>query len=134
MRVYIAIKYHADNANRPKIESISNIIGQIGSETIVIARDLEQWGAVHVTPNVLMQKSFEAIEACDLVLIDLTEKGVGIGIEAGYAYAKSIPIVTIAEQGADISTTLQGISRTCFWYENDEALTTFLAQELTHAN
>jgi hypothetical protein len=131
MHIYIAIKYHADNANRPKIEQISRLIEKVGGSTICIARDVELWGQQHFAPDELMRRSFDAIEACDLILIDLTEKGVGIGIEAGFAYAKGIPIVTIAEQGADISTTLQGVSQTCFWYENDEALATFVAQELT---
>jgi len=30
------------------------------------------------------------------MVVDLTEKGVGVGIEAGYARARGIPIVTIA--------------------------------------
>jgi len=51
-----------------------------------------------------------------VVLVDLTEKGVGLGIEAGYAYANGIPIVTIAQTGADISETLRGIASTVFFY------------------
>jgi nucleoside 2-deoxyribosyltransferase len=35
-----------------------------------------------------MRLTFEKIDICDLVIIDLTEKSVGLGIEAGYAYAK----------------------------------------------
>lgn len=57
-----------------------------------------------------MQRSFAAIERCDFVVVDLSEKGVGLGIEAGYAYAKGKPIATLAQEGCDISTTLSGIS------------------------
>jgi nucleoside 2-deoxyribosyltransferase len=116
MQVYLAIKYHADNANRDRIGGINAALATCGIHTICIARDVEQWGTVHFDPHTLMQKSFEAIDACDLVVVDLTEKGVGIGIEAGYAYARHIPIFTIAQVGSNISETLRGISdRVCFY-------------------
>lgn len=117
MQAYLAIKYHADNANRDRIEGICAALAACGIRTLCIARDVEQWGAVHFDPHSLMQQSFDAIDACDLVIVDLTEKGVGIGIEAGYAHARHIPIVTIAQAGSDISETLHGISDAVWFYE-----------------
>ena len=46
-----------------------------------------------------MQRTFSEIDLSHLIVIDLTEKGVGLGIEAGYAYAKGIPIAVIAKKG-----------------------------------
>jgi nucleoside 2-deoxyribosyltransferase len=69
-----------------------------------------------------MARSFEEIDSSDLVVVDLTEKGVGLGIEAGYAHARGIPVVTIARQGADISQTLRGISAQVLWYEGRDDL------------
>ena len=125
---HIAIKYHPDHQNRAIIEKISAALEQNGVESVCITRDLEKWGRHHFSPGELMQKSFDYIENSDFLLIDLTEKGVGIGIEAGYAWAKQIPIITIAKKGADISTTLQGISQKLLWYDEDEELIEFLAQ------
>jgi nucleoside 2-deoxyribosyltransferase len=122
MKAYIAIKYHPDNSNRPHIEQISEAMARNGIESVCVVRDLERWGEVHFSPEDLMQKSFAAIDACDLMVVDLSEKGVGVGIEAGYAWARGIPILTIARAGADISETLQGISQAVFWYESGDAL------------
>ena len=122
MKAYIAIKYHPDNSNRPHIEQISEALARNGIENVCVVRDLENWGEVHFSPEDLMQKSFAAIDACDLMVVDLSEKGVGVGIEAGYAWARGIPILTIARAGADISETLQGISQAVFWYESGDAL------------
>ena len=130
MRAYIAIKYHPDNRNRPAIEQISAALERSGFDTVCIARDVEQWGQVRLTPEELMIKSFEAIDASDVVVIDLTEKGVGIGIEAGYARAKRIPIITIARSGSDISTTLQGVSQAVMWYDRYDELTRLFAQAI----
>lgn len=71
-------------------------------------------------PYDLMKLTFKKIDICDLLIIDLTEKGVGLGIEAGYAYAKGIPIITIARIGSDRSETLEGISKNIFFYNNIE--------------
>ena len=128
MRAYIAIKYHKNHSNRERIEEISSALEENGFETICITRDLEQWGQVQFSPDTLMQKTFDEIDASDVVVVDLTEKGVGVGIEAGYAFARHIPIVTIANSDADISTTLQGIASKIFLYNEYDELTRFFAQ------
>jgi nucleoside 2-deoxyribosyltransferase len=87
-----------------------------------VVRDLEEWGRVQFTPDDLMRRSFALIDASDLVVVDLTEKGVGVGIEAGYAFAHGLPVVTVAEVGADISTTLRGISRAVLRYRTPDDL------------
>lgn len=122
MKAYLAIKYHPDNANRPLIEALSHALARGGYETVCVVRDVERWGEVHLPPEELMRASFAALDTCDLVVVELTEKGVGIGIEAGYAWARGIPILTLAQRGADVSTTLQGISRAVVWYDGVAAL------------
>jgi 2'-deoxynucleoside 5'-phosphate N-hydrolase len=78
-----------------------------------------------------MRASFEAIDGSDVMVIDLTEKGVGIGIEAGYAHARGLPITTIAEAGADISETLRGISERVIIYPHAGDLAPLLFAALT---
>lgn len=89
---------------------------------------LEDWGARHYPPAALMAHTFAALRDCDSVLVDISEKGVGVGIEAGYAYALGKPLVTIAHHTADISTTLQGISTAVLTYADPADLKTSLAQ------
>ncbi len=130
-QAYLGIKFYADQSNRPLIEMITAALTQAGWTTQVIVRDLEQWGAAQFEPQTLMARTFAVIEASDIVVIDLTEKGVGLGIEAGYAFAKGIPVFTIAREGADISTTLRGISQDVCHYKNEEALVSFFSDCLS---
>jgi hypothetical protein len=116
MNIYFGIKFHADNKNRDWIESVVSHIVSQGHSVSCVVRDLEKWGEVRFDAKELMAKSFELIDQSDLVLIDLTEKGVGVGIEAGYAHAKKIPLITIAKTGSDISTTISGISGRVIFY------------------
>ena len=125
MQAYISIKYHPDNKNRERIEKISAALAQCGFETVCVVRDVEKWGQVTFDPRELMQKTFDEIDASHVVVLDLTEKGVGVGIEAGYAHARGLPIVTIASKGSDISTTLRGISHRVFLYGAYDELVSF---------
>jgi nucleoside 2-deoxyribosyltransferase len=118
MKAYVAIKYHESNRNRTEIEVISSILQESGFESCCITRDIERWGSVGLTARDLMLVTFEIMDSCSLVVLDLTEKGVGLGIEAGYAYANGIPIITIAKAGSDISKTLRGISTNVLLYQS----------------
>lgn len=78
MKAYIGIKYHEDFRNRNIVEKISLVLENRGYETSCIVRDTEQWGLVKLEPHELMKATFEEIDSCDIVIIDLSEKGVGL--------------------------------------------------------
>ena len=117
-KAYLAIKFHEDFKNKILIEEISNSLNDAGFQTIVMARDYEKYGKVHFSPKELMELTFELISRSDILVIEFSEKGVGLGIEAGYAYAKRIPIIVIAREGSDVSDTLKGISKEVIIYKN----------------
>ena len=118
MTIYLAIKYHPDLRKRELVETILRGLESAHHTPLFALRDLENWGEVSLSPRELMHKSFALIDAADLVLIELSEKGVGLGIEAGYAHARAKPIITLARGGSDISMTLRGISAEVFFYES----------------
>jgi len=70
-----------------------------------------------------MRQTFDLLERCSLVVVNLSDKGVGLGIEAGYAYAHNIPVIAAVPQEADLSPTLSGISRWTIRYAGLEDLT-----------
>ena len=122
---YLGIKYHSDHRNRDRIALVSAALASAGYETTCVTRDVEQWGAINFSPQELMTHTFAIIEASELCVIDLTEKGVGLGIEAGYAFAKGVPVIAIAQAGANISPTLRGISQAVCLYQSASDLTDF---------
>lgn len=122
MKAYIGVKYHEDYRNKLVVDKISSILEDKGYETICIVRDIRDEEQIRYTPNELMKLTFKRINICDLVIIELTEKGVGLGIEAGYAFAKEIPIIIIAKSGSDISETLAGISNKIIFYDDIESI------------
>lgn len=127
---YLGIKYHPDNRNRSLIESVAQAMAGEGITTHVVARDVERWGEVSLSPEELMVRTFEAIDGSDFVLIELSEKGVGLGIEAGYAFARSIPVVVVHRAGTGVSATLAGIADAIFEYRNEADLPS-IAREIS---
>ncbi len=123
MNAYLAIKFHEDCKNRKLIEQISESLQNAGFNSIVMIRDYEKWGKVKFTPEELMKLTFKLIDESELLVVEFSEKGVGLGIEAGYAYAKNKPIIIVAKRDSDISTTLCGISKKVFFYDEPEELT-----------
>lgn len=122
MKAYLILKFKEDNSNRKLIEDISAVLEKMGMETTVMARDYEKWGEVKFSPELLMQKTFEIIDLSDVLVVEFSEKGVGIGIEAGYAYAKNKPIYVIAKEGSDISSTIKGVAKEVIFYNNPEEI------------
>ncbi len=123
MKAYLAIKFHADYSDKKLIEDISNALQKIDVVTVVMVRDFERWGEVKFTPQELMQKSFVELDKSDFLIIEYSEKGVGLGIEAGYAYAKNIPIFVIAKANSEISDTVKGIAKSTFFYNDPVEIT-----------
>ena len=103
---YLGIKHYPDNRNRRVIESISTTLSDQGIETVCITRDIEKWGKVELTPDELMRVSLEQIDRSDFVLLEMTEKGVGLGIEAGYARASGKPLIVLTKDAEHLSTTI----------------------------
>lgn len=73
-QVYLAIKYHENMKNRGLIEQLSGSLKQHGIETVCAVRDLEKWGEIHLPPENLMELVFQAIDACDAIFIEFSEK------------------------------------------------------------
>ena len=120
--VYLAIKFHADHRNRDLVDRISAVFEKHGLATVCVARDFEQWGQVSFDAHDLMQRALEAIHRSAAVVVEFTEKGVGLGIEAGYAAALDIPVFVLLRPEAEVSNTLDGISTDVFRYADDDSL------------
>ena len=115
---FLSIKFHEDCNNRKLIEDICKELEKVGIMVRTIIRDYEKWGKVKFEPDKLMKITFEEIDKADMLLVEFSEKGVGLGIEAGYAFSKNKPIIVLAKEGSDISTTIKGISKEVILYKN----------------
>lgn len=126
MTIYLAIKFHEDFSNRAFIESVAGAIEKAGHKTIVAVRDFEEWGTKKFTNQQIMMQDFQAIREADMLVVEFSEKGVGLGIATGYAKALGKPVLVIAKTGSDISQTIEGSAdRVIFYDASDELVAMF---------
>lgn len=60
--------------------------------------------------KVMMQQAINDIQNCQILIAEVSEKGIGIGIEVGYAKALEKPVIYMRNINAEHSTTVSGIS------------------------
>ena len=122
MKIYLAIKFHSDFSNREFIEQISSALEKAGHSTVVAVRDFEQWGVLKFSNKQIMKQDFEAIQGVDMLLVEFSEKGVGLGVATGFAKALNKPIVVIAKTGTEISDTIEGTADRIIFYDSIDDL------------
>jgi nucleoside 2-deoxyribosyltransferase len=120
-QAYLGIKHYRDHRNRDVIDFLSSTLLDLDVQTICIARDFEKWGKVELGSQDLMRVSFEQIHRSDFIVLEMTEKGVGLGIEAGYAVAIGKPLIVLTKKRETVSTTLQGIADAVVEYSRSDA-------------
>lgn len=114
-KIYLAIKFKEDDSNRNLVETIIHCIEENNYKASAPVRDC---ASSAFDPEELMRVAFKEIDESSALIAEFSEKGVGVGIEAGYACAKGLPIFVIAKSGSDVSETLRGIARSVAYYND----------------
>lgn len=70
----------------------------------------------------MMETAFNEIDNCDFLIVELTKKAIGVGVEVGYAKAKNKPIIYIKKQSSKHSTTVGGTADYIMEYKNKNHL------------
>jgi nucleoside 2-deoxyribosyltransferase len=70
----------------------------------------------------MMQQAMTDINNCDLLIAETSDKGIGIGIEVGYAKAKNKPVIYLRQKESEHSTTVSGISDFQIFYSDTNDL------------
>jgi nucleoside 2-deoxyribosyltransferase len=66
----------------------------------------------------MMQQAITDIDLCDLLIAEVSDKAIGIGVEAGYAKGKDKPVLYLRQKDCEHSTTVSGISDHRIVYES----------------
>lgn len=122
MKVFLSIKYYDDMRNKNLIEKICSAIENCGDVPFVFAKNVQNYGECEFSAEEIMKIAFNEINSSDVLLIDATELSIGIGIEAGYAFSKKIPIYLIAKKDAYVSNSIKGIASKALFYDEPEEI------------
>ncbi len=107
-----------------EVDVISQTLIQFGIKPFIF---VDNYKFASSEEKQMMQQAMRDIDNCDVLIAETTDKGIGIGIEAGYAKGKGKPVVYLRQSTAEHSTTLSGISDFQIIYSTPDDL----AQQLT---
>ena len=70
----------------------------------------------------MMKITFNEIDNSNLVIADVADWPIGVGVEVGYAFAKGIRIICICPEVKSIASTVASIARRLIIYTDYEGL------------
>jgi nucleoside 2-deoxyribosyltransferase len=82
----------------------------------------------------MMQLALSEIAKSDLLIAEVSEKAIGVGIEVGFAAALGKPVIYLRKTDVEYSTTVGGLATETVVYDNLQDLDQKLAQALVRVN
>lgn len=124
-KAFMSLKFHDGDEDKKKIEDLTNALLKADIENVVMARDVEKYGQANLPKGAKLMPdyAFPAMKKCDMLIVEFSEKGVGLGIGAGFAYAIGLPIYVIAKTGSDISLTMSNLAKEVIFYDTMQDIT-----------
>ena len=113
MKIFISAIFKKDGSNKELIDRVKNVIIKAGHTPYSFADE----GYIPDEKE-MMQRAIAEMNTSDMVAIDITECAFGVGIEAGYMYAKNIPLIVLKSDKAKDSPTMKGIATNYIVYNN----------------
>jgi nucleoside 2-deoxyribosyltransferase len=107
MKAYISISYSKRLAFEAEVNTIRKVLETHRVESFIF---VDYFKFVNGQERQMMKEALKRLDECDLLIAETSDKAIGIGVEAGYAKAKGIPVIYLRREDAEHSTTVAGIS------------------------
>lgn len=116
MKAYISISYNKRQKLNDELNSIVEVLKEFHIKPFVFV-DIFKFSSDQEIE--MMQQAILSIDDSDLLIAEVSDKAIGIGIEVGYAKAKGKPVIYMRNKKTEHSTTVSGISDAQVLYEDE---------------
>ena len=123
-KIYVAYKFKEQDLEklRERLEQLSKIIEETTEyKTFVFFRDAQKWGKIKMDVKEIVEKAYKAIEKCDAIFVEASEKARGVYFEVGYAKALGKKIIVVHREGTEVGF-LEACADEVIVYEDFEDL------------
>lgn len=107
MKAYISVNFSKRKFLQHELDTIAEILTAFKILPFVF---VDHYRFDPEQEQEMMMYAVKEIENSDLLIAETSYKGIGIGIEAGYAKGKGKPIIYMRHKNAEHSTTVSGVS------------------------
>ena len=129
MKAYVSISF---SKRKEMKEELNSIIKLLSSHRINPFVFVDNFNFTSDQEKEMMNEAMNAIDDCDLLIAETSDKAIGIGVEVGYAKAKGKPVIYLRNEKAEHSTTASGISDFAVLYNGINDLEEKLQDVLTN--
>jgi nucleoside 2-deoxyribosyltransferase len=102
---YLSIGYSSRSQLHTEVDAIRRVLS---ARNITLFVFVEQYRFTAAQSTEMMQQAFADINACDLLIAEVSEKAIGVGIEIGFALGRAKPVICLRNSAAEHSTTAAG--------------------------
>ncbi len=74
--------------------------------------------------------TYELLASCDLMIAEISDKSLGLGIELGWADRAGVPIVCISKEGTSFSPSVRTVTNRFYSHTNEISLQLVLQEVL----
>lgn len=121
MKIYIAYKLSGVDFIKlqKRLEEVSNIIEELGYQSFIFVRDMQQWKPGGMEPQEIMKNALEQMKKCDAIIsiIETQEKGEGLLIESGMMKGLGKKVI-VASSPEGRGFLLKGIADEAFEFKD----------------
>ncbi|MEQ1675120.1 MAG: nucleoside 2-deoxyribosyltransferase [Chitinophagaceae bacterium] len=128
MKAYISVSFSKRKSADKELTAIIDTLNGLNIKPFIF---VDNYNFDTTQERQMMQQAMTDIDNCDILIAETSDKGIGIGIEAGYAKAKGKTVIYVRKKEAEHSTTVSGISDFQIIYLDTADLQKQLASILT---
>ncbi len=107
MKAYISVNYSKRGLLNEELNTIVDTLNEFKIGSLIF---VDHYKFELIQEHQMMKQAMSDIDSCDILIAEVSYKGIGIGIEAGYAKAKNKPVIYVRQHSSEHSTTVSGIS------------------------
>lgn len=107
MKAYISVSYSKRKLVDKEINAIVETLSDFKISSFIF---VDNYKFDLTQERQMMEQAMVDIDNCDILIAETSDKGIGIGIEVGYAKAKEKTIIYLRQRDKEHSTTVSGIS------------------------
>ena len=115
MKAYISMSFAKRYSLVEEVSSIVETLNKLNIEPFIF---IDSYKFSPSQEKEMMEQAMLSIDSCDLLIAETTDKGIGIGVEVGYAKGRGKPVIYVRNKNGEHSTTVSGISDFQIIYDN----------------
>jgi len=127
MKAYISVSFSKRNLVDKEITSIVDTLNEFKIPSCVF---VDNYKFDLAQERQMMVQAMADIDNCDILIAETSDKGIGVGIEVGYAKAKNKTVIYVRRKDKEHSTTVSGISDFQVFYMDNNDLKRQLADTI----